>query len=198
MASIDFLVRYLELLLGSLVLLRLIYFRITPNRDAFFSFFLFANGVFLVTYLLHDVELSMGFAFGLFAIFAMLRYRTEPITIRDMTYLFIVIGMALMCSIANLSYIELGLLLVLICALAAIGETSMLAPRMVEKKIFYDNVENIKPEMHDVLMEDLQRRTGLNILKVEVGRINYLSDSAELTVFCAEYVHKKNKSDDME
>ncbi len=193
MISIDFLVRYSELLIGSLVLLRLIYFRITPNRDAFFSFFLFANGVFLVTYLLHDVELSMGFAFGLFAIFAMLRYRTEPITIRDMTYLFIVIGVALMCSIANLPYLELALLLTLICVLAAIAETATLAPRIVEKRINYDNVEYIRPDMHATLIEDLERRTGLNILKVEVGKIDYLSDSAQLVVFCSEYVHRKGK-----
>ena len=83
MFTVDFLIRYGVLLVGSLVLLRLVYFRISPNREAFFSFFLFANGVFLITYLLHNIELSMGFAFGLFAVFAMLRYRTEPITVRD-------------------------------------------------------------------------------------------------------------------
>lgn len=186
MLSLDFLFRYLILAIGSFILLRAIYFRISPNREAVFSFFLFANGVFLVTYLLHDIELSMGFAFGLFAVFAMLRYRTEPISIRDMTYLFIVIGVSLMCSIAKLHYFELCAIVVLICALAAVGETRCLAPRIVEKRINYDRVELIKPEQRPALMADLHQRTGLDIIKVEVGKIDYLSDSAQLTVFCRE------------
>ncbi len=77
-----------------LILLRVIYYRHSPNRDSLFGFFMFGNGVFLVTALLHNVEMSMGFAFGLFAVFSMLRYRTESLSIRDMTYLFTVIVMA--------------------------------------------------------------------------------------------------------
>ena len=123
MLSLDFLFRYGLLLVGCIFLLRVIYFRISPNRESVFSFFLFANGVFIVTYLLHGIELSMGFAFGLFAVFAMLRYRTEAISIRDMTYLFIVIGMALMCSVAELLHWELGLLVALVNVLAGVGES---------------------------------------------------------------------------
>lgn len=190
MLTTDFLLRYGILFVGSLFLLRAVYFRITPNRDALFSFFLFANGVFLVTYLLHTIELSMGFAFGLFAVFAMLRYRTEPISIRDMTYLFITIGVALMCSIANLSYLELAMVMVLVCALAALGETALLAPRIVEKRINYDRVDNIRPENYQKLLADLRQRTGLNVIKIEIGKIDYLSDSAQLVVFCAEQPRK--------
>lgn len=186
MLTLDFAARYAILLVGCLILLRAIYFRISPNRESVFSFFLFANGVFLVTYLLHDIDLSMGFAFGLFAIFAMLRYRTEPITIRDMTYLFVVIGVSLMSSVSNLQYYELALVMALVCVLAAIGETRFLAPRIIEKKINYDKVENIQPERYETLLEDLRSRTGLNIIKVEIGKIDYLSDSAQLIVFCAE------------
>lgn len=186
MLSLDFLFRYLILLIGCFILLRAIYFKVSPNRESVFSFFLFSNGVFLVTFLLHDIDLSMGFAFGLFAIFAMLRYRTEPISIRDMTYLFIVIGVSLMCSVANLHYLELSGLVALVCVLAGFGETRWLAPRIVEKKVNYDKVELIKPEQHAELMADLSQRTGLNIIKVEVGKIDYLSDSAQLTVFCKE------------
>jgi hypothetical protein len=186
MLSLDFFFRYLILLVGSLILLRAVYFRITPNRESLFSFFLFANGVFLITYLLHNIELSMGFAFGLFAVFAMLRYRTEPISIRDMTYLFVAIGLSLLCSIAQLPYLELFALVALVCALAALGETRLLAPRIVEKKINYDKVELIKPASRVELIADLQQRTGLDIIKIEVGEIDYLSDSAELLVFCRE------------
>jgi Domain of unknown function (DUF4956) len=186
MLSLDFLFRYLILLGGSLLLLRAIYFRISPNRESFFSFFLFANGVFLVTYLLHNVELSMGFAFGLFAVFAMLRYRTEPISIRDMTYLFVAIGLSLMCSIAKVHYLELCAIILLVCALAAIAETRFIAPRIVEKKINYDKVELIRPDKRDELIADLHQRTGFDIIKIEIGKIDYLSDSAQLAVFCRE------------
>lgn len=190
MFTLDFLLRYGILLIGSIVLLRLVYFRSSPNRESVFSFFLFANGVFFVTYLLHNVELSMGFAFGLFAVFAMLRYRTEPISIRDMTYLFVVIGIALMCSVAKLAYFELALLNIFIWILAAVGETKILAPSIVEKRITYDKIENIKPENYQTLLSDLRERTGLNIIKVEIGKIDYLSDSAQLIAFCSENEQK--------
>lgn len=190
MFSYEFLIRYGILLLGVIVLLRGIYFRSTPNREAFFSFFLFSNGVFLITFLLHSIDLSMGFAFGLFAVFAMLRYRTEPISVRDMTYLFLVISLALMCSIAPLPHYELALLNVLICALAVLGEASFFAPRVFEKKINYDTIENIKPERHHLLLADLEARTGLKIIKFEIGQIDYLTDSARLIVFCTAQVKK--------
>jgi|SRR5690554_2838104 len=186
MFTIDFLCRYAILLVSILILLRAIYFRISPDRESVFSFFLFANGVFLVTYLLHDIELSMGFAFGLFAVFAMLRYRTEPISIRDTTYLFVVIGIALMSSLAPLDYLELVTIMALLCALSAIGETRFLAPRVVQKLIVYDSVQNIKEENQLELIADLRQRTGLDIVKVEVGRIDYLCDSAQLKIYCRE------------
>lgn len=186
MFTLDFVYRYIILLAAILVLLRAIYFRISPDRESVFSFFLFSNGVFLVTYLLHNVDLSMGFAFGLFAVFAMLRYRTEPISIRDMTYLFVAIGMSLVASLAPLGYPELIAIMALVCALSAVGETGYLAPRIVQKKISYDNVKNIKSENIHELMGDLKARTGLDIVKVEVGKIDYLCDSAQLKVYCRE------------
>lgn len=186
MFTLDFLCRYGILFVTTIVLLRFIYFRISPDRESVFSFFLFSNGVFLVTYLLHDIELSMGFAFGLFAVFSMLRYRTEPISIRDMTYLFVVIGASMMCSLAPLSYIELIAIMALVSVLSAGGETAFMAPRVVQKRIVYDNVYNIKTENMQDLIDDLKERTGFDIVKVEVGKVDYLCDSAQLTVFCRE------------
>lgn len=186
MFTLDFVYRYIILLAAILVLLRAIYFRISPDRESVFSFFLFSNGVFLVTYLLHDVELSMGFAFGLFAVFAMLRYRTEPISIRNMTYLFVTIGMSLMSSLAPIDYPELIAMMVLVCALSALGETGFLAPRVVQKNVVYDNIRNINSENSQDLMDDLKARTGLDIVKVEIGKIDYLCDSAQLKMYCRE------------
>ena len=181
-----FLFRYLIFLLGIIILLRVIYFRVSPNREAYLGLFMFGNGVFFITYLLHSVEMSMGFAFGLFAVFSMLRYRTEPITIRDMTYLFTTIVISLMCAVAVLPYVELAGLTVLILALAAFAETHTFAPTVVERKITYDRVDKIQPEHHQALVDELRERTGMNIVKIEIGKIDFLTDSVQLTVFCGE------------
>lgn len=186
MLSYDFGLRYLILIIGSIALLRGVFFRLSPNRDAVFSFFLFANVIFLITYLLSSVELSMGFAFGLFAVFSMLRYRTESISVRDMSYLLITIAIALMCAVAKLQHWELAGVVALILIIALIGETRLLAPRIVERLIVYDKIELIKPDQHSGLIQDLQHRTGLDIVKINVGKIDYLNDSALLTVFCRE------------
>jgi hypothetical protein len=186
MFETDLIIRYTILFTGCVTLLRFVYFRITPKREATFSFFLFGNGVFLVTYLIHGIELSMGFAFGLFAVFAMLRYRTEPISIRDMTYLFIVIGIALVCAIAELDYLQLLLVVTFICLLSAYGETRLLAPKMSEYVIRYDNIENIVPEKRNILIADLSERIGLKIENVDIGNIDFLTDSAFITLYTKE------------
>lgn len=184
MFTSDFAVRYFLFLVGVTVLLRVVYFRSSPNKEAYFGFFLFGNGVFFVTYLLHNVEMSMGFAFGLFAVFSMLRYRTESISLRDMTYLFIVIVVSMVCAVAMISFAETGALIALIWALAFYGESSVFAPTIIEKHIVYDRVDNLGPETYNGLVEDLKARTGMDVIKVDVGAINYLSDSAQLTLFC--------------
>jgi hypothetical protein len=186
MFETDLIIRYVILFSGCVTLLRFVYFRITPKREATFSFFLFGNGVFLVTYLIHGVELSMGFAFGLFAVFAMLRYRTEPISIRDMTYLFIVIGIALVCAIAELSYLQLFAVVVFICLLSAYGETGWLAPKINEYVIRYDNIENIVPSRRDELIDDLSKRLGLKVENANIGNIDLLTDSAYITLYTKE------------
>ncbi len=176
-----------------LLLLRFVYYRHSPNRDMLFGFFLFGCGVFLVTRLLHNVEMSMGFAFGLFAVFSMLRYRTESISIRDMTYLFIVIVVSLMSSVGPISITELIILNALVCILAAISETSLLAPRVAEKKVLYENIENVRPDRYQELLLELRERTGLAIIKIETGNIDYLKDTAKLRIFYKETRSEREK-----
>lgn len=180
----EFVLRFVLFIVGSTVLLRAIYFRSSPNREAYFGFFLFGNGVFFVTFLLHNVEMSMGFAFGLFAVFSMLRYRTESISLRDMTYLFIVIVVSMVCAVALLTYVEIAALIVLIWSLAFYGESRVFAPTIIEKHIVYDRVDNLGPDHYETLLVDLKSRTGMDVVKVHIGAINYLSDSAQLTLFC--------------
>ncbi|MBC2607099.1 DUF4956 domain-containing protein [Pelagicoccus albus] len=183
MTTTDFLSRFGIFFAGILILLRGIYFRKTPDRETFFGFFLFGNGVFLVTYFLHHIDMSMGFAFGLFAVFAMLRYRTESISIKDMTYLFVVIVIALITSVSSLQYWETGSIVAFICFISWLGETTICKPRLLEFKVAYDRVDNLAPSKRHELHQDLGNRLGLDVLKTEINKIDYLNNSAQLVVF---------------
>ena len=170
-------------LVSVLVLMRGIYYRYSTNRDALLGLTMFGIGVFLVAHLLHDIEMSMGFAFGLFAVFSMLRYRTESIPIRDMTYLFLVIVIALITAVVPVSALEILLINMLVCLLARLAETQLLAPRTHDKLVIYENIHNIKPENHQRLLADLVERTGLDVYRFEIEHIDFLKDTAHLRVF---------------
>lgn len=178
----DFLIKLLINMAAVLILIRLIYFRASKHRAYASSFILFGMGVFLVTSQLSTVDISLGFAFGLFAIFSMLRYRTESITIKEMTYLFLVIAMSLLSAVGDMTYLELGLLLSLVCVMAYITETSLLLPVLEEQSIQYEKIENIVPARRAELLEDLRNRTGLDIRSVEISDINFLRDTALLKI----------------
>lgn len=178
----DFLIKLLINMAAVLILIRLIYFRASRHRAYASSFILFGMGVFLVTSQLSTVDISLGFAFGLFAIFSMLRYRTESITIKEMTYLFLVIAMSLLSAVGDMTYLELGLLLSLVCVMAYITETSLLLPVLEEQSIQYEKIENIVPARRAELLEDLRNRTGLDIRSVEISDINFLRDTALLKI----------------
>ena len=171
------------------VMLRGIFYRHSPDRNSLFGFFMFGTGVFLVTHLLQGVEISMGFAFGLFAIFAMLRYRTETITIRDMTYLFLVIVISLLNGVAPLTPVSAAIVCSILCVVVAIGETTVFAPRIFEKNIRYENIHNIRPENYELLVADITERTGLDVKAIEIINIDFLSDIANLKVFHGEEIH---------
>ncbi len=165
-----------------LVLLRFVYFRHSANRDSLFGFFLFGHGVYLISALMHDVHISMGFAFGLFAVLSMLRYRTESISIRDMTYLFLVIVMSLMCAVGPVGLVHLAAMNGALLAIVAFGETTLFAPRTIVRTIVYDDIANIRPDRRPALMRDLQARLGVPVMHVEVGNVDFLRDSAVLRV----------------
>lgn len=179
----EIIARFIIELISMIILLRFTYYRHSPNRDTLFGFMLFGVGVFLITGLLHDVEMSMGFAFGLFAVFSMLRYRTESISIRDMTYLFVVIVISLMSSVGPVTIPELVILNSLVCTITAVGETTLLAPKLLEKKVVYEKIENIITSRHQFLINDLSERMGLDIQKLEVGNVDYLRDTADLKIY---------------
>lgn len=168
------------------ILLRGIFYRYSPDRNSVFGFFMFGTGVFLLTHLLQGVEISMGFAFGLFAIFAMLRYRTESISIRNMTYLFLVIVVSLLNGVGPLTFVSAAFVNAILCVMVAFGETSLFAPRVFEKTIRYENIHNIRPENYHLLVADIKERTGLDVKAIQVNNIDFLSDVANLKVSYSE------------
>jgi Domain of unknown function (DUF4956) len=169
--------------LGTLVVLvRVIHFRYYRRSDLFLTFFALNLIVFLVTLLLNRVEMTMGAAFGLFAVFSMLRYRTEGLTARDMTYLFLVIGLGLLMAVAPGGWP----VLVAVCALMLVGtiglEAGALAPRERAHPVMYDNIALVHAGSRSALLEDLRARTGLNVRHVDVEEIDFVRDTARLTI----------------
>ncbi len=170
-------------LLAVIILVRFIYFPIYRSRENVFTFFIFNLIIFLITYLLNKVEMSMGAAFGLFAVFSMLRYRTEDISIKDMTYMFLLIAMGLINAVSKGNWDELALLMFIIIVITYLLESSVLIKKEVSKIVMYENIELIKPENKNLLIADLEKRMGVKINQVTVGKIDFLRDSAQVHVF---------------
>ena len=146
------------------------------------SLLLFGVGIFIITKLLHGVDMSMEFAFGLFAVFTMLRYRTDTISIKEMTYLFLVTAIALLTAVSKLSFLELGMLNGLICLFAFIVDTRFFRSAYHQQTISYEIIANIKPCNRNILIKDLKSRTGLDVVDIEINHIDFLKDTAELTI----------------
>lgn len=178
-----FFIRLAVNLVSCIILLRFIYFPLYRSRENVFTFFIFNLIIFLITYLLNKVEMSMGAAFGLFAVFSMLRYRTEDISTKDMTYMFLVIAMGLINAVSKGSWDELTLLSAIIITITYLLESDLLIKKEVSKIVMYENIELIKPERKAELFADLENRMGVKINHVTIGKIDFLRDSALLHVF---------------
>ena len=165
------------------ILIRFIYFPIYRNRENVFTFFIFNVIIFLITFLLNKVELSLGAAFGLFAVFSMLRFRTEDISTKDMTYMFLVIAMGLINAVSKGNWDELALLNIIILIITWLLESKILFKKETSRIVFYDNIELIKPERYDELKADLEKRMGIRINQITIGRVDLLRDMAQIHVF---------------
>ena len=167
------------------IIVRYIYYPVTKNKDYLFTYFLISLTVFLLCVLLDSVKLQLGFALGLFAIFGIIRYRTDPIAIKEMTYLFLVIGISVINALSNkkISHTELIFANLLIVFLTYGMERIWLLRHEVRKNILYEKIELIVPEKREELMSDLKARTGLNISRIEIRRIDFLKDIANIRIF---------------
>lgn len=180
-----------------LYLVRYLYYRTTPRKDYLFTYILISQIIFLILFLLDNVGVSMGFALGMFAIFGIIRYRTRQIPIREMTYLFLVIGVSVINGLANrkVSYAELLFANMVVILITHLLEKVFLLKHETRKVINYENVELIKPEHRKELIRDLEERTGLRIHRVEIGRIDYLRDAARINLY---YFEEENWTDSIE
>ena len=171
------------LIIGYIV--RYLYYPATKNKDYLFTYLLISITVFFLCFLLENVKLQLGFALGLFAIFGIIRYRTDPIPIKEMTYLFIVIGVSVVNALANkkISHSELLFTNFIIVAVTYGLEKIWLLKHESRKTITYEKIELIKPSMKKELIKDLTDRTGLNITRAEVRRVDFLRDTAQIRIF---------------
>ncbi|MDP4276953.1 MAG: DUF4956 domain-containing protein [Bacteroidota bacterium] len=166
------------------IIIQFFYYRKSGRRDFYFTFLLFSVTVFLLIFLLDNVKLQIGFALGLFAIFGMIRYRTETVPIREMTYLFMIIGISVINGLAmSVSCSELFVTNLLFILITLVLENNKVLKHTACKIILYEKIQLIVPDKEAELIEDLKKRTGLNILNVEVGNIDFLRDVAYIKVF---------------
>ena len=162
----------------------LLYYRKSQRKDYYFTFMLFSITIFFLIFLMDNVKVQIGFALGLFAIFGMIRYRTETVPIREMTYLFVVVGISVINGLAmTVSYTELIVTNLLIVASVWLFESIHRKTYLECKIIVYEKVALVHAGREEELMQDLINRTGLDIKRVEVGHIDYLKDIAYVKIY---------------
>ncbi len=177
---------YLRLLLSTLTVLAVVltlYVSTRRSRDVAFSYLMFGLVIFLIAYVLKSTEVSVGFGFGLFAVFGILRYRTEEVPTRDLTYLLVVIAIAMINAVANFGATGLLLFNALLAAGTALVQWVGNLRREDQQKLVYERVELIRPARRQELLQDLQTRLGVTVERIEVGQIDFMRDTVLLTVW---------------
>lgn len=193
-------VRFAANLFVLVLIVHFVYSKQSRSKDYLFTFYMLNIVVFFICFTLKKLELELGMALGLFAIFGVLRYRTDAIPVREMSYLFIVIGLAVINSLANskVSLAEVGFVNLAIVCLPALFESLPNLRQESREEILYERIDLIRPENHDQLIDDLQKRTGLNLSRIELGRINLLQDTVAITVYYYPHDQDREPNHDVE
>ena len=167
-----------------IIIVRLIYYRVKEDKDYVFTYIMFNILTFFICFLLRKVPMEMGFALGLFAVFGILRYRTEAIPIRQMTYLFIVIGISMINALSNKSVSIFEVLFTngLITLITYLIDRLWFQSIEENKSIIYEKIDLIKPEKKKDMIQDLRDRTGLPIHEFKIDKIDFLKDVANITI----------------
>ncbi len=166
------------------IIIHFFYYPKSRRRDYYFTFSLINISVFFLIFLLGSVKLKIGFALGLFAIFGIIRYRTESVPIREMTYLFVIIAVSVINALAiQISYAELIATNLIFVLATWILESARWLKHTSCKLILYDKIHLITPDKSSELIIDLKKRTGIDIIKVEIGHIDFLRDVAFIKIY---------------
>ncbi len=190
---IDILLRFGINLLAVFILVRLIYYSTHKNKDYLFTFFLFNILIFIICLLLGSTKIKIGFAFGLFAIFSIIRYRTVTVPIKEMGYFFTCVALGLVNALADTDgnfIVIIGCNLTILLLTLFLDKYLGLTHENV-KEIIYERIDLIQPSKRTEMIEDLKTRTGLPIHRVEVSNVNFLRDTANVNAF---YYAKENEN----
>lgn len=184
-ALLDLLFRFSFNFVIAYIIIRWIYYPTHKNKDYLFTYFLFNIIIFMLCYMMRNTQLEIGVAFGLFAVFSILRYRTLNVGVMDMAYLFLIISVGVINSLSNnnVSIVEILFANLLIVGVIYILEKIWLVRIAANKVIVYEKIENIRPENYDKLIADLKDRTGLDVHRVEIGRVDFMRDVARIKIF---------------
>ena len=197
------LMRFAFNLIVTWIIARYCYYVKSQRRDYVLTYMLFGSAMFLLIFLMESVSIQIGMTLGLFAIFGVIRYRTETVPIREMTYLFIFITVAVINGLAlNISYVELIVANILLILLILMVEGRSLLRHTSAKLVIYEKINLITPDKREEMIADLEERLGHKVLKVEVGHVDFLRDVAFVKVYyelapgetnSVEYVTKPNQ-----
>lgn len=178
------------------VIIHFFYYPKSQRRDYYFTFSLINVSVFFLIFLLGSVKLKIGFALGIFAIFGIIRYRTESVQIREMTYLFIIIAISVINALSvQISYAELLVTNLIFLLVTWLLESERWLKHLACKLILYDRIQLITPDRRDELLADLQKRTGLEIQRIEIGHIDFLRDAAFIKIYYESETREINSTD---
>ncbi len=205
---LEFIIRFSINLGVIMILVRWLYYSSAKRKDYLFTYILISSVIFLLCFLLESVKLQIGFALGLFAIFGIIRYRTDSMPIKEMTYLFLVIGISVINALSgsNTSIADILFTNIVLIFITYGLEKLWLLRHESSKSIIYEKINLIKPENYNELITDLRERTGIkNINRVDIGKIDFLKDTCCLTIFyestdlnspSVDYKNNKNDDDD--
>lgn len=186
--NVDFYVLLFRLFVNLIfltIIIRYLYYPLTKRKDYMFTYYLIGLTTFFLCFGLKKLDIDTGMGLGLFAIFGIIRYRTDAIEIKEMTYLFLIIGLSVVNSLASyqISVAEMVLINVVIVATTYLLEYVFLIRHETRKTIIYERIDLIKPERYEEMLADLKLRTGLEINRFDVGKINFLDDTALVRIY---------------
>ena len=179
------LIRFAINILFLTVIIRCLYYPKSQRKDYLFTYCLIGTITFFLCFALAKLKIGTGMGLGLFAIFGIIRYRTDAIEIKEMTYLFLVIGLSVINSLASkkISIIEIGAINTFAVLITFLLEFVFLLKHETRKSITYEKIDLIVPDKYEEMKADMELRTGLQINRFEVGKIDFLNDTAQVKIF---------------